>query len=186
MTKEELGALLKRNPISFGCGALSIALIVGLYFRSGEIPAAEAELQQKSAEAERYALNIKNAVQLKADLDEITAHNKTIESRMVRVVDLPINQQYFRVLARDANVNLVDYRQATMTATVAKGAKNTYVPVAFSLTVQGNLPQVLNFLRALESGAHYCRVLTATCGTNAANRASPLTLSVNLELLGLP
>jgi hypothetical protein len=186
MTKEELVTLIKRNPISFSCGVLSIALIAGLYFRSGEIPKAEAELQQKSAEAERYALNIKNAAQLKEQLDEITAHNKTIESRMVRITDLPINQQYFRVLARDASVDIVDFSQSTMTGNVAKGGKVAYVPVGFKVAVRGSLPQVLNFLRTLENGTHYCRVLGATCGTNASNRATSLTLSINLELLGLP
>jgi hypothetical protein len=186
MTKDEVVILIKRNPISFGCGVLSIVLIAGLYFRSGEIPAAEADLQQKSAEAERYALNIKNAAQLKEHVDEITAHNKTIESRMVRISDLPINQQYFRVLARDASVDIVDFGQTTMTANVPKGGKTAYAPVGFKVSVRGSLPQVLNFLRSLENGTHYCRVLAATCGTNASNRATSLTLSVNLELLGLP
>jgi hypothetical protein len=186
MTKDDLVALVKKNPISFGCGALSLALIAGLYFRSGEIPAAEAELQQRSAEAERYALNLKNAAQLKEQLDEITAHNKTIESRMVRILDLPINQQYFRVLARDSGVNIMDFGQSTMGANVPKGAKAAYIPVGFKVSVQGTFPQVLNFLRTLESGTHYCRVLSATCGTNATNRATPLTLQLSLELLGLP
>lgn len=186
MTTPELVALIKKNPISFGCGALSVLLIAAIYFRSDKIPLAETELQQKSAEAERYALNIKNGTQLKEQLDEITAHNKVIESRMMRVLDLPINQQYFRVLSRDAGVNLVDYRQATMAANVAKGAKASYVPIAFSVTVQGTLPQVLNFLRALENGTHYCRVLTGTCSGNVSNRPAALTLTLNLEFLGLP
>lgn len=186
MTTPELVALIKKNPITFGCGALSLALIAALYFRSGEIPAAEADLQQKSAEAERYALNMKNGAQLKEQLDEITGHNKVIESRMMRVLDLPINQQYFRVLSRDTGVNLVDYRQSTMAANVAKGAKTSYVPIAFSVTVQGTLPQVLNFLRALENGTHYCRVLSGSCGGNVNNRTAPMTLTLNLEFLGLP
>jgi hypothetical protein len=186
MTQEELVALVKKNPISFGCAALSILLIAGIYFRSGEIPAAEVELQQKVAEAERYAINIKNSAQLKEQLDQITAANKTIESRMVRVSDLAINQQYFQVLRRESGVNLVEFRQTTMTANVPKGGKTSFVPVVFSLSVQGTLPQVLNFIRALENGAHYCRVMTATCTANASNRASLLTMTINLELLGLP
>ena len=186
MTNDELVALVKKNPISFGCGALSLLLIGGIYFRSGEIPAAEAELQQKAAEAERYALNIKNSAQLKEQLDDLTAANKTIDSRMVKVIDLATNQQYFRVLARDAGVSLVSFQQSTMTATPAKGAKTVFVPVLFNLSVQGTLPQTLNFLRALENGTHYCRVLTAICGANVTNRNTPLTLQLNLELLGLP
>jgi hypothetical protein len=81
-------------------------------------------------------------------------------------------------------VKILDLRQTT--ATVAKPAKGTYAPVSFAVTVQGSFPQILGFLRQLEGGAHYSRVLTATCSTNAAARASPLTLALTLELLGLP
>jgi hypothetical protein len=186
MTTDEFMTVLKRNPISFGCGALTLALAVGIYFRSGAIPETEAELQQKSAEAERYALNIKSAAQLKEQVDRITAANKTIESHMVHVNQLAINQQYFQVLRRDTGVNLVDFRQATMSANVVKGGKNAYMPVAFSLVVQGTLAQTLNFLRALENGTHYCRVMAATCAANPNSRNAPLTLSLTLELLGVP
>ena len=186
MTGAELVTLIKKNPISFVCGALSLALVAAIYFRSGEIPAAEADLAKKTAEAERFALNITNGAQLKEQLDAIAAANKAIEARMVRVSDLATNQQYFQVLRRDTGVNLVDFRQTTSSATLPKGSKAAFVPVMFGLTVQGNLVQVLNFLRALEDGKHYCRVLTATCGTSTTNRNAPLTLSLNLELLGLP
>ena len=85
MTKEELIALIKKNPVSFGCGALSLALAVGLYLRSEAIPEAEDELALKSAEAQRYALNLKSSTQLKEQHEALVADNKTIESRMVRV-----------------------------------------------------------------------------------------------------
>lgn len=186
MTTDELMTVVKRNPIGFGCAALSLALIVAIYFRSGAIPETDAQLQQKSAEAERYALNIKNAVQLPEQVERIAAANKAIEGRMVHVNQLAINQQYFQVLRRDTGVNLVDFRQATMSANVVKGGKTAYMPVAFSLVVQGTLPQTLNFLRALENGTHYCRVLAATCAANPNARTAPLTLSLTLELLGVP
>jgi hypothetical protein len=186
MTKDELVVLIKKNPIGFGCGVASILLIAGLYFRSGEIPAAEAELAQKTAEAERYALNIKNADKLKEQLEAVVAANKAIESRMVHVRDQGLNTQYFYKLMSDANVNRVDFRQGTTTATVPKGSKTAFIPVAFGVSVQGNLTQTLDFLRMLENGTHYCRILTATCGVSGTNRNAPLTLALNLELLGLP
>jgi hypothetical protein len=186
MTKEELVAQIKKNPISFGCGAASVLLIAALYFRSGEIPAAEAELAQKTAEAERYALNIKNADKLKDQLDALIAANKTIESRMVHVRDQGLNTQYFYKLMSDAGVNRVDFRQGTTTASLPKGSKAAFIPVAFGVSVQGNLNQILDFLRMLENGTHYCRVLTAMCGVSGTNRSAPLTLALNLELLGLP
>jgi hypothetical protein len=60
------------------------------------------------------------------------------------------------------------------------------VPVAFSVSVQGTMAQVMDFLRRLEGGEHYCRVLTANCSSNAANRGGLLTLALSLEIFGRP
>ena len=73
MNTAELLAFIKKNPISVGCGLLCLILGAGIYFRSSEIPDAEAALAQKSAEAARYAANIKNAAQLKEQLDVLVA-----------------------------------------------------------------------------------------------------------------
>ena len=186
MTKEELIALIKKNPVSFGCGALSLALAVGLYLRSEAIPEAEDELALKSAEAQRYALNLKSSSQLKEQHEALVADNKTIESRMVRVSQYGVNTQFFYKLFADTGVKQLDFRQSTASANVPKGGKATFFPVAFSVSVQGSFAQIIDFLRQLEDGAHYCRVLNATCSGGAGNRAGPLTLSLNLELLGLP
>ena len=50
MTGAELIALAKKHPVSAGCGLFSVALAVAIYFRADEIPAAETELAQKSAD----------------------------------------------------------------------------------------------------------------------------------------
>lgn len=186
MTNDDLKALVKKNPISVGCGVLSVLLAAGLYFRSGEIPAAEEELATRSAEAERLALNVKNTERLKEQLDALTAANKTIEGRMVRVRDFGNNTQFFYKAFADTGVKQVDFRQATTAANMPKGAKTPFIPVAFGLSVQGTLPQILDFLRQLEGGTHYCRVLTASVSGGAANRSGLLTLTLTLELLGLP
>jgi hypothetical protein len=186
MTNEELIALIKKNPVSVGCGFLSLLLAGALYFRSEEIPAAEDELTQKTALAERYALNLKNAVQLKEQFDAIAAANKIIDGRIIRISQLGNNTQFFYKLQSDTGVKLVDFRQNTTAATPPKGPKTTFVPVAFVVSVQGTLPQILDFLRQLESGPHYSRILAATCAGNPISRSGLLTLSLSLELLGLP
>lgn len=184
MNNQELFALVKKNPISVGCGALALALIAGIYLRSDAIPEAEDILAQKTAQAERYALNIKFSAQLKEHLETLVSANKEIDGRIVRASQLGTNTQYFYKLQSDSGVKLLDFRQGTADA-VAKG-KGTYEPIPFSVSVQGTLPQVMKFLRELESGTHYCRILTASCAGNAVARTQPLTLSLNLEMLGLP
>lgn len=184
MSGDDLKLLVKKHPVSFGCGVLSLALAAGIYFRGGEIPESEAELAGRSAEAERFAANIKNAAQLKEHLDALVAANKEIDARIVRAGQLGINNQYFFKLESETGTKLVDFRQSPLQA--VKGAKTVFAPVPFTVSVQGTLPQLFEFLHRLESGAHYCRVMSATCGVASANRGGVITLGLNLELLGLP
>lgn len=184
MTNEQLIALVKKNPIPVACGALALLVAVGLYFRSGAIAEAEAELTQKSAEAEKYALNIKYAAQLKEQHEALIAANKNIDGRLTRASQQGVNTQFFYKLERETGVKLVSFAQSPTAPT--KAPKAAFTPVPFSVAVQGTLPQILDFLRQLEGGTHYCRVLTANCSTPAASRGGPLTLSLTLELLGLP
>lgn len=185
MTNEELFAFIKKNPVSVGCGVLSIALAVAIYFRSGEVPAAEAELTQRTAEADRFSANIKNAAQLKEQHETLVTAAKEIDSRLVRASQLGLNNQYFFKLENETGAKLVDFRQGGLLAT--KGGKTNFSPVAFTVSVQGELAQLMHFLHLLEGGAHYCRVQSATClPAGGAAKRGLLTLTLNLELLGLP
>jgi hypothetical protein len=149
------------------------------------VPEAAKTLEEKTAEADRYAANIKNAAHLKEDMDTILAANKAIDARIIRAVQLLDNGQYFYRLERETGVKLLDSRQTTP-ATVAKPAKGNFVPVAFSVAADGTLPQLIDFLRKIENGVHYSRVNAAACSVNASKRNSTLTLSLSLELLGVP
>jgi hypothetical protein len=188
MTSEERMALVKKNPISIGCAALSLLLAAGIYLRMDEIPDAEAVLAEKSKLSERYTLNITNAAQLKEQFDDITEANKAIDARIVRANQFARNTQYFYKLAADSGVKVVDFQQAALATPTGPAAKqaSTFTPVGFRVSVQGSITQVLEFLRMLEAGTHYSRVLTATVSGSAANRTAPLTLALSLDLLGLP
>jgi hypothetical protein len=185
MTSEEQIALIKKNPISVGCVVLSLALVGGLYFRSDKIPEAEAELTQKIADAERLATNLKYSEKLKEQLEALAAANKEIEAKIIRQSQVGINSQYFYKLESETGVKMVNFVPSSLAAP-AKGAKANYIPVGFAVSVQGTLQQILDYLRLLESGSHFSRVLTAQISGNPANRKANLTLSLNLELLGLP
>ncbi len=185
MTKAELLAFLRKNPIGVGCGVLSLALAGGIYYRGGKVPDAEAELAQKSAEGQRYSANLKNAAQMKEQLDEMVAANTEINRRLIHVGQSLSNSQFFYKAESESGVKLGALTQTTTVAPKA-GGKAAFVPVGFSVTVQGSLAQLLDFLRRLESGAHYCRVLSVTCSGSSSDHNAPLSLALNLELLGLP
>lgn len=185
MTNEEAIALIKKNPISFGCGALSFALAIGIYLRSEATPDADAELIQKTASSERITLNIKYGAQIKEQTETLVAAGKEIDKRIIRSSQLGTNTQYFYRVEADTGVKIIDLRQTTP-AVAARPAKASFLPVGFAVTVQGSMTQLLSFLRELESGAHYSRILGASCVGSASARTAPLTLTLSLELLGQP
>lgn len=184
MTNEEALAFINKNRLSVGCGVLSLALIAGIYFRSSLIPETEVELAQKTAEADKHAANIRNSAQLKEQLDALIAANKEIDSRIIRAGQLGTNYQYFYKIIGESGVKQIDLRQ-TAVGSPAKG-KTAFMPIGFTVAVQGDLSQIMHFLTLLESGARYCRVLGATSNVAGADRAGPITLNLTLELLGSP
>jgi hypothetical protein len=184
MTTEQLVAFIKKNPISAACGVISLGLAVALYWRSDVLPEAEELLARKSAEADRYAANIKNSALLNEQLEELVAAVKELDGRLVQASQLGVNNQYFFKLESDTGTKLIDFHQRGIPAT--KGPKTNFSPVAFTVALQGDLPQLLSFLRLLENGTHYARVNSATCSLAGVDRGGRLTLSLSLELLGVP
>lgn len=184
MTNAELFAFVRKNPIGIGCGFLAVALGAAIYFRSDRVPESEAELEQKSSEAERYKNNLKNATQLQEHYDALVAVNKAVDARIVRYSRLGMNLQYFYNLESETGVKLTtDPRISPPVA--KKDPKAAYFSIPVNLSVQGSYPQLLAFMRRLENGTHFCRVLTVSMA-GAGDRNSPLSLGITLELLGLP
>ena len=183
MTKDDLLAVVKKNPISIGCGVLSLALVAVIYFRADELPAAEEELGKRTAEAERYAANLQNAAQLKEQLDALAAAGKEVDARLAHASQTLNNYQFFYKLESETGMKMTVLSQLPVGKNTGKSAS---VSVPFTITVQGTMAQALDYLRRLESGARYVRIMTVTCGVVATERSSPVTLALNLELLGVP
>lgn len=183
MTNQELAAVLKKNPISVGCAVLTLLLAGGLYYISDDIPNATAELEQKSAEGQRLAANLQNSAQLNDQYAAIAAAGKELTGRLVHPGELAKNLQYFYKIEAETGTKLIELRQVPPAA--IKGAKPNFIPVTYSVGLLGDYNQVLEYLRRLEHGTHFCRVITAGVSGATVERG-PLKLSLTLELLGQP
>jgi len=183
MTNEQLFALVKKNPLSVGCGVLAILIGVVIYFRMDELPEAMTLLEQKIAEGERLNANVNNAAQLPEQLAAITEARAEIEKRLVRGIDLAQNLQYFYRLEADTGAKILSLRQ-NPSPPAKPGAKPGLGGVSFTVSFQGPYFTAMEFLRRLENGTHYSR-FTAVGVAVSGNRAGPLTFSVSIELLGL-
>jgi hypothetical protein len=190
MGTDQLVATLKANPISVACGALALALGVGIYFRSDRVPEGEALLDQRASLGERIAININNGDKLAEQYAAMTAARQQIEARLIHPDELAKNLQFFYKLEADTGTKLIDLRQNQL-PTGKPGAKSrsAYFGVGFSVAVRGDYVRLLDFLRRLESSQRFCRVTAATIGVSGStekDRGNELTLNLSLELLGQP
>lgn len=185
MDKGDAVQLIRRNPVGAACGVIALLLGGWTYFRADAEPALEAEFAQRQSDAVRLGNNVKHAVQLREQLRALQAANKAIDARVVRAVQVGANSQFFYRLESETGVKLRDLRPAPVVPP-AKGAKSPFVAVGFSVSAEGSYGQLLDFLRRIEEGPHYSRILTASLSASVSDRRAPLTLALNVELLGLP
>lgn len=191
MTTADLLALLKKQPIGVACGVICLLCAGLLYYRSDKIDENKAEYEKKSAEAAKILANVRNSEKLSAQVGEIQALSKEMDSRLLRASQLAVNLQYFYKLEAETEVKLIDVKQGGL----PKGGKTLYGGIPFNVTVQGSFKQVMSFLQKLENGPHFARFGTVNfgkaSGTSESRPASGadlsgMTVSINLELLGVP
>lgn len=186
MTSAELIATVKKQPIGFACGAICLVCAAVLYLRSGKIGESQVEYEAKSAEVAKILTNVSNSKNLPEQVAEIQALAKELDSRLIRAGQLAVNLQFFYKLEAETEVKLLDVRQGNP----PKAAKTLFTGIPYNLAVQGTYKQLLAFLHRLESGSHFCHFTTVSfnkgAGSGSDTAADSMTLTINLELLGLP
>jgi Tfp pilus assembly protein PilO len=184
---------LKRYPVAIAGGALAVVMLAASYFRSDQVNALAQQSKEGEERAQKLQDDIRNGANLAEQYDTITALTTTLESRLVHGSERARNQQYFYRIESETGVKEISLQQTSTGVTAAKGSKSLYTGIGFAISVQGNYHQVLDFLGKIDSGQHFCRLISASVAragqrgaANAAGTAALVTLTLNLELLGLP
>ena len=174
---------IKRRPVLSTCVVLSVVLGALLYFRMGVPAEIQAKLEEREKELVRVSNNVKFSAQLEAQLQALKTVNTAIEGGALRPAELARNQQLFFQLEAESGVKLLDLRQQT-SASAAKAANPAaiYSTIVFSLSIQGEYAQLLDFLKRLERSATLSRVRSASMGQAVEGIQS---ISLTVELLGL-
>jgi len=184
---QSLTAYLKKYPLAIGCGTLSAVLLVGLFVRSAKAGDLAALLKQKEQDGQRILDNVRDGASLAEQCDELTAAVRQLESRLVRNSERAGNQQYFYQLESETGVKEINLQPAPAPVDRRRGPKPLYTGVGFTISVQGDYKQILAFIGRLETGPHFYRLNRASIvRAKGSGTADSLTLSLNLELLGLP
>jgi hypothetical protein len=185
MTNEEVIPFLKKNLIAVICVVVTIAIGFTIYYRTDALPDAEKVLADKTKEGELLAANIEDSNQLKEQQASMVEANQVIADRMIQVGQLADNLQYFYRLESETGIKILDLRQNAWNPSAKNAPKTFFTPVGFQVSAQGDYPKLLDLLRRLETGEHYCRVISCDLKpVDAEHRGGQLTVSLNLELLG--
>jgi len=186
MTGQKLLELIRKNLLCVICVAISLVLGGAIYLRSGLVSDAEKSLADRSAEGERLQANVENSAQLKEQYAALVAANQTIQYRLIRQGELAENLQHFYKLEADTSTKLTELRQTGIPAVKKDAPKTIFAPIGFTVSVQGDYPTVIDFLRRVENGSPYCRILTATLSpATPSDRTGPVGLTLDLQFLGL-
>jgi hypothetical protein len=179
-------AFLKKNVISVACVVVSILIGLALYYRSDNLPEAEKVLADRAKQGELLAANIEDSADLKEQHAALVESNTAITERMIHTGQLAENYQYFYKLESDTGTKISDPRQLPWNPPGKSAAKPNFIAIGFTLSAQGDYGQLIDLLRKLENGEHYCRVNTCSLrplGTDV--RGGPMIMALSLELMGV-
>jgi hypothetical protein len=186
ITTHDLVAFLKKYPVAISCGVLSAGLLAGAYIRNDRAAELSAQLKEKEEEGQTILNNIRNGTNLPEQFETLSAATKELESRLVRGPERARNQQYFYRIESDTDVHELSLQASAPSRVQQRGAKPLFTGIGYTIAVKGEYRQILNFLGRLESGPHFYRLVSATVSHQDLRGVSSLTLTLSLELLGLP
>ncbi|MEO6004513.1 MAG: hypothetical protein ABIZ04_09140 [Opitutus sp.] len=174
-----LSDTVKKYPFRAVCILTAAVAGAGAYVVSDRVVQARELLAQKTVDGERLETNVRDAGQLPEQLEALTSAVAKIQAKLIRAGQLANNLQYFYRLETESGVELLDVRPTG-------SVKGPYQGVGFNVSVKADYLTLLGYLRRLENGPHFCRILSTGIAAPSPDRAGPLTLSLSLELLGQP
>jgi hypothetical protein len=186
-------AFVKKHPVAIGCGAVSVLLLAGIYLRSAKASELAATLKQKEEEGQRILDNIRGGASLPEQFETLANATKELEERLVRGTERARNQQYFYRIESETGVKELSLQPnplPLLSAAQQRQPKTLYAGVGYTVSVQGDYRQILDFIGRVESGPHFYRMISASVTRpgqrGAADTSNAINLTLNLELLGVP
>jgi hypothetical protein len=174
---------IRRYPVLSVAVLICIPLAAISFYRADAITEQQAELDKVQALSTRFRSNISNSIQLQQQVDFLEQAKAAIAKRAFSGESLPLNLQYFYKLEADVGVKYLNLSPASRPAAAAAKppAGTTYIPLNYTVSVQGSFQQIITYLRCLEQGAYFSRINSAS----VLNSGSSITLNLDLDLLGI-
>jgi hypothetical protein len=190
VTLKDVVEFLKRFLVGTVCGLLGAIILVGFFLRNSRVDELSVQSKQIEEQGQKIIAEIRDATGLPEQYATLSAKTRDLESRLVRGSERAHNQQYFYRIESDTGVKETSLQATSSGADLKKGSKRFYSGIGYTVTVVGNYRQIRDFIGRIEDGQHFFRLVSASVSRqgdrNSAGPASPVSLTLNLELLGLP
>jgi Tfp pilus assembly protein PilO len=172
---------VRRAPLLVFSLAFFLAMSIADYFlwqRQKEITAQHEDVR-RNGESMFSALSTHGRIVNElATVDEAL---KQIDDNLIVETDLAENLGYFYQMETLSRVRLPQLNQLSS----QPADDSTYKAIPFSLRATGSYPQLISFLRELESGPRQLRIKTFDFSRSEA-KSNTLALGLTVELLGSP
>jgi len=188
MTAADLQAMAKKQPIGVACGAIALVCAAILYFTGDKVDEVRTQSEDLSKTAKAIRTNVDNSQGLPQQTDAIQKAVKEVDNRLIRASQLAINLQYFYRLESETGVKLVDVHQGSTNVLRGGQSKTPYSSVSFSVNIQGNFKQVLDFIQRIENGPRIARFSSVSFSKAGGENVSSDQFSVGMgiDFLGKP
>jgi Tfp pilus assembly protein PilO len=192
MTLQDLVEKLRRFPVPTTCGAIVLVCFFAFYLRMDLITDLDIENDDVQRQVQQVEQNLTHGRTLEKHIAEMDAKVAEFNLRVIKPAELANNLKYFYEIEATTRVSIADLRQNVNTP--AKGASKTILAnVDYSVLVTGRFDQVLSYLNELEHGRHFYRLDGFNLQRGRQEGApsdptgpGPVTMSLNLQLLGWP
>ncbi len=178
--------VIKQRPTA--TVSLVIALVLGVfyYIRGGHLEAVIEEQAFAENEWNRIEFNVRRARDLEQHLDQMRIVEEEIASRLMNPAEVAINYDYFYRIERETGVRLVTINQTGQVdsrGVPGLPALSNYSAVGYTLSVEGNFSQVLDFLSEVANGRFLARVSAINISSAAQGRG--VTANLQCQILGV-
>lgn len=188
MTLQDLIEKIRRFPVPTACGAIIVVCFFAYYLRMNLLTDLTIENDEAQMQLQQVEQNVTYGRTLNADIALMNEKVTELDARIIKPAELATNMKYFYEIEAATHVTIADLRQSVTPP--AKGAPKTILyPVDYSVEVNGRFDQTIAYLNELEHGRHFYRLQSFNLVRGRADGnagTAPLTMSLNLQLLGWP
>ena len=157
-------------------------LAAGNYFLWQARRAAAQEHEQVRRKGEMMLRSLGNRARINTDLTALKEALELIERNLLDEQSMEVNLGYFYKLEKPARVRLMRLNQLAAPLSLKKGP---FKALPFSMQISGTYPNLMNYVRALETGPRIVRVRTSSFEKNSHDN-SELVADLTVEVLAKP